>query len=622
MRKLKIAWLLLVSLTTSIGLSAQTVSGKLIDENSQPLPYANVVLLSLPDSTFVTGTISGEDGSFTLEATSKNQILKISSIGYRTVYKPTAPANLGIVQLVSDAQQLGEVVVKADLPKTRVKGDAMVTTVAGSILENAGTGNDLLNKIPGVSANEGDIKVFGAGTPEIYINGRKVRDKSELDQLASDNIKSVEVVNNPGSRYDATVNAVIRIQTKKPQREGFGVNNRFYAGYGYGWNVLDQYNFNYRKGGFDLSGMLYGKKGYTEDRKTITQKTLLDKTWIQDSYLSTQYDMKDISAMLSLNYQFNENHSLGVRYDYDRTPERHETVNPMNTLVYQDDALYEESHTTGWRNTQETRHTLNAYYNGRVGDWNIDLNADGFWSDTKNPQEMLEQFTPAGGSLQKQTVTTKNLTDNTLYATKLIFGHPLWGGNLSFGGEYTYTNRDNAYTNVEGILDDNNSNIKENSTSAFLEYAHSFGKLQAQLGVRYEHLSSDYYEDSKYMDEQSRTYDNVFPSVSLNLPIGKVQTQLTYTGSIYRPSYWMLRSDIMYGNRYTYEGGNPLLRPSLINRLTLNVSYKWIYLNSRYIRGKDAITQLSRAYSEDNPTVSLHSFYNMYNSDKLYTTMV
>ena len=73
-----------------------------------------------------------------------------------------------------------------------------------------------------------------------------------------------------------------------------------------------------RKGGFDLSGMLYGKKGYKEDRKTITQKTLLDETWIQDSYLCTQYDMKDVSAMLSLNYQFNENHSLGARYDYNR----------------------------------------------------------------------------------------------------------------------------------------------------------------------------------------------------------------------------------------------------------------------------------------------------------------
>lgn len=129
MKTLRKTLLLLCSLAASFGLSAQTVSGKLIDENSQPLPYANVVLLSLPDSAFVSGTISGEDGSFTLETTSENQIVKISSIGYKTVCKPVSPADMGIVQLVSDAQMLGEVVVKAGLPKMQLKGDAMVTTV-------------------------------------------------------------------------------------------------------------------------------------------------------------------------------------------------------------------------------------------------------------------------------------------------------------------------------------------------------------------------------------------------------------------------------------------------------------------------------------------------------------
>ena len=191
------------------------------------MPYANVVLLSLPDSAFVSGTISGEDGSFTLETTSENQIVKISSIGYKTVCKPVSPANIGIVQLVSDAQMLGEVVVKAGLPKMQLKGDAMVTTVQGSILEKAGTGEDLLDKLPGVSADDGEVRVFGAGAPEIYINGRKVRDNSELNQLSSDNIKSVEVVNNPGSRYDAMVNAVIRIRTKKTARRRFRIRQPF-----------------------------------------------------------------------------------------------------------------------------------------------------------------------------------------------------------------------------------------------------------------------------------------------------------------------------------------------------------------------------------------------------------
>ena len=224
---LKKTLLLLCYLILPLGVSAQTVKGKLIDENSQPLPFANVVLLSLPDSAFVNGTVSGEDGAFTLEATSENQIVKISSIGYKTVCKPISPANIGIVQLVSDAQVLGEVVVKADLPKMQLKGDAMVTTVQGSILEKAGTGEDLLNKIPGVSAGDDEVNVFGSGTPEIYINGRKVRDNSELDQLASDQIKRVEVVKNPGARYDASVKAVIRIITKKAVGEDFGFNNRF-----------------------------------------------------------------------------------------------------------------------------------------------------------------------------------------------------------------------------------------------------------------------------------------------------------------------------------------------------------------------------------------------------------
>ena len=93
-----------ISTFLSIGISAQTVSGKLIDENSQPLPYANVVLLSLPDSTFVTGTISGEDGTFSLSTTAEKQLVRISSIGYNTLYRPTQPANMGVIQMTTDTQ--------------------------------------------------------------------------------------------------------------------------------------------------------------------------------------------------------------------------------------------------------------------------------------------------------------------------------------------------------------------------------------------------------------------------------------------------------------------------------------------------------------------------------------
>ena len=196
---------------TSLTANSQTISGKLVEENGKPLPYANVVLLSLPDLAFVSGTISEEDGAFTLEATSENQIVKISSIGYKTVYRPVSPANIGIVQLESDAQLLNEVVVKGNLPVTRMKGDAMVTNVENSVLSKAGSANDVLAKIPGITKKQDVFEVFGKGTPLIYINGRKLHDLSELEQLNSNDIKNVEVIRNPGSRYDATVKAALQL---------------------------------------------------------------------------------------------------------------------------------------------------------------------------------------------------------------------------------------------------------------------------------------------------------------------------------------------------------------------------------------------------------------------------
>ena len=618
--KQRIAFLCL-ALVATFAVRAQSLTGKLIDENHQPLPYANIVLLSLPDSAFVAGVVSGDDGTFVLNAACQNRLIRISSIGYTTIYKECTGQDLGILQLQPDAQVLGEVVVKADLPKVRLKGDAQVTTVQGSILEQAGTGNDLLNKLPGVSADEGTVNVFGSGEAEIYINGRKMRDASELDQLESDNIKRVEVVRNPGARYDATVQAVVRIYTKRPQGEGFGVNNRFLVRHYYRMNVLDQLNFNYRKGGFDLSGMVFGSRIYGEENKTLLTETFLDKTWRQESDLRTDYTSVNLSAMLSLNYQFNENHSVGIRYDYDRTPKDKLNFNPMQSDVFQDDALYEQNTTNGWQKNPSTSHTLNVYYNGQAGDWNIDFNADGLWSYSKTLQDMNERYIPTGEAPQEQRVTSYNKDENTLYAAKLIISRPLWEGNLSFGGEYTYTDHVNTYINDQGILDDDHSDIRENNASAFLEYARTFGKLQAQAGVRYEHLVSDYYENEVRMDEQSRTYDNVFPSLSLALPVGKAQLSLSYTGSINRPSYYLLRSNITYANRYTYEGGNPLLRPSLIHRLSADISWKWIYFNARYTRIKDFIIQQTGAYSEDNPSISLITYLNKGDADKLYLTL-
>ena len=140
----------------------QDWGGKVIDENGEPMPFVNVVLLSLPDSAFVQGAMTDEQGMFKIVTNVSNGVFKVSSVGYQTLY---INAGEGLtIQMKEDTQILGEVVVKGQLPKTHVKGDAMRTTVAGTILEKAGTVSDALKRIPSLEADrDGGVTVLGRG---------------------------------------------------------------------------------------------------------------------------------------------------------------------------------------------------------------------------------------------------------------------------------------------------------------------------------------------------------------------------------------------------------------------------------------------------------------------------
>ena len=199
----------------------QDVIGKVIDKDNNPVPFVNVVLLSLPDSAFVQGAVTDEQGMFKIVTSLHEGLLKLSSVGYETLFLNINTTNELTIQMMDDTQMLGEVVVKSQLPQTHAKGDAMRTTVAGTIREKAGTVSDALSKIPSLEAErDGAVKVMGRGDAEVYINGRRVQDNSELSRLRSDQIQHVDVVQNPGARYAASTKAVVRITLKKAQGEG------------------------------------------------------------------------------------------------------------------------------------------------------------------------------------------------------------------------------------------------------------------------------------------------------------------------------------------------------------------------------------------------------------------
>lgn len=438
-----------VIFTTALCLSAMTqmmaqnITGKVMDTKGEPLAFANVVLLNRTDSAFVKGAMSGEDGSFVIDTSCNGGIIKVSSVGYKTVCKDCTGENVGIIKMEEDSKMLGEVVVKSSLPKTVLKNGGMTTTVAGSVLEKAGTMEHLLDRIPKVSAQNGSIEVFGRGEPVIYINGRQMRDRSELDRLQSDNIKSVEVITNPGARYAASTRAVIRITTKKMLGEGFGFDAMTTGEYDEKENFggYSQLNMSYRKNGLELGAYAFGAKQYQPNNQDLQQKTYLDKTWNQKSENRQVSIVEAINFRLDASYQLDANNSIGANFGFLRNPKQTCEAN-MTTAIWQDDEQTESSDSHANFFEQKSTLSSNIYYVGKLGKLGIDFNTDWLWSKNNEDVVTKEQYQEVGMDAQSQTV--HSLTDKKyrLLAYK-------W---LTFDMTYSHTSH-TMMSNVETYKD-------------------------------------------------------------------------------------------------------------------------------------------------------------------------
>ena len=267
----------------------------------------------------------------------------------------------------NQTHELSGVVVKGRLPKTRVKGDAMRTTVAGTILEKAGTMSDALSKIPSLEAErDGGVKVLGRGDAEVYINGRRVQDMKELSRLRSDQIQHVDVVQNPGARYAASVKAVVRITLKKAQDEGLSFQNSTQFMYQYGGSLNDNFTANYRTGGLDVTGSFWvGTYNHWKGLQVNDMLYYVGPDQVTGhSTQEIRHPWHAWSPQLQLNYMVNENHTFGAYYKFDRTPSG-ETKGDYLTDMFENGILTERSASYIWQDQSVKKHIFNAYYNGK-----------------------------------------------------------------------------------------------------------------------------------------------------------------------------------------------------------------------------------------------------------------
>ena len=582
---------IILSLAVAITATAATFTGTVLDEQGQPFAFANVVLLNPADSAFISGTTTDDAGAFSLTAEQSSAIVKISYIGYETKCVYATTGNLGTIQLHPEATMLGEVVVKGVRPTYKLTTEGIKTDVDGTLLSKVGTATEVLGNLPGVQKKGTSVEVFGKGTPLIYINGRQMRNESELAQLSSENIQSVELVTNPGAKYKADVEAVILIKTKRPQGEGFSFDTQasFWASK-YSDLALGL-NWNYRHKGLDVFGSVWYNDDRYKSEETVAFDVSADKQWHHEGLSFSRRHANSLYSSWGVNYIFNDRHAVGARYET-KAHFLDRTTGWVVADVTADGAFYDHlDNDLFMKKTSNMPHTLNVYYNGRVGKTSIDFNTDYVFfkdhTDFINNEVSQEQ--------ESRTVTSQSVQRNQLWASKLVLSWQLWGGNLQVGGEYDHTRRNDDYVNPENIVPTTFTEQRERNYILFTEYSRPLPFGQLRLGLRNGNVTSDYYDSGVRVAEQCRTYHHFFPSVGLMARAGKVQLMLNYGMKIMRPYYFMLSGNTTYANRFTWNRGNPMLQPSVVNSLSVMAMWRWMSVMLDYKRTNDVIVNVGEA---------------------------
>ncbi|MCL2290354.1 MAG: TonB-dependent receptor [Bacteroidetes bacterium] len=598
----KIKALLFILFCVSTSLQAQNITGMLVDAHSkEPLPFVNVVLLKAMDSTFVKGVISDRDGSFNIELPQTDKyLLRINYLGYESKIIDVQQNNVDAIPLFPNSQLLNEAVVATTAKIFKIEDGGMSTQIQDTWLQNLGSANEVLTQLPLVTQDGENFTVFGKGTPLIYVNNRLVRDITELQEINSADIKKITVITSPGAEYDATVQSVIKIETVRPQGEGLSgtVTGNLHVDRKFSHSEL--VNLNYRKKNLDIFGMLRFSQAKDKSYMILEQNTHFNDQILTILNSEHDYHRMNIRSNLGFNYLFGKDNSVGAKYELTSTPlAQGELISNMD--VYRNNQFI-ETFASDWNtNDKRNAHYVNSYlYLGQFKWLTVKLDMDFRIGNNSGSQNVLNYYDHI-----TESIATNSNQNHYLYATKLVMATPIKAGKLNYGGEYAYTyNHQDFKVNDEGEaqnLSPNNNTAKQNLLAAFASFSYPFGNFSADLGLRYENTDFNYFANGIKEEDQSKIYHNLFPNVGISYNNVKhsIAATLSYRSTIYRPSYYQLRNSMQYDSPYTYEAGNPYLKPMIANTLSGLFMWKDITLMVNFDMYENSILDIPEQYSDE-----------------------
>ncbi|MCM4154975.1 TonB-dependent receptor [Gramella sp. AN32] len=583
--------------------SQNDLRGLLVDEQNQPVAFANVILLNAQDSTGVyKGSVSQENGSFVLENIADSVFLfKASFIGYKDVLRRldiSGDKDLGKIIMSEASDQLDEVTITGRKPKITREIDRLVFDVENSSLSSGNTWN-ILRRSPGVIDNQGQLLVRNAAV-QIYINDRKVylsatELKTLLESYSAENIKLIEVITNPPAKYDAEGGAILNIVTSKSISPGYkgsvegsytqGVYSKFKLGTSHYFqgdklNVFANYSFSPRK-------------DYKNDDSYINfiRDGQLFSRWETDFTRATTSRAHNANAILD--YTLSEKSSLNFSVNGNFSPKRNFN-NDVSTEIYNAQMMLDSTLITDSEvNTDQDNIALNASFTTSLENGG-DLTLMGHYTkfNQQRDQHILSRyFNSEGNSLGAIEFDTNANQDINIATAQVDYSGSLGSSVFEIGSKYSMIDSESGidYFNageLRNLYSDlsNNFLYDENIFAGYVSLSHDWEKWSAKAGLRGEYTDRQG-ESTSTNDVLSRNYFELFPTAFLQYRASENHNfTLDYSRRIQRPRYESLNPFRYFLNETNYNSGNPNLIASISDNFNLNYTLKNAYFFDLYYR--------------------------------------
>lgn len=617
--------------------------GRVSNASKQSVEAATITLLKAKDSSILKTVISDPGGKFEFSNLKAGKyLLQVTASGFSPFLSQAVELQSGQpalelqpFELAVESKELKGVVVTGRKPFIEQRIDKMIVNVDAAVTNAGSNALEVLEKSPGVTIDrDGAIALKGKQQVMVMLDGRPTllspQDLTNLlRNMPASSIETIEIMTNPSAKYDAQGNSgVINIKTKKNKQKGFNGSVSLNYGQGKYWRKNDNFNLNYRTGKFNF----FANGGYSKwngfNRLEI-ERNFKDASGDLTARLLSESNMRNQSDNYTLkvgtDYYLSQKTTLGFVASGFYNPEQFTSNNTsylQNANLVTDSIVYAQSANDNlWKNGSlnlNLRHQFDS--TGRE----LTMDLDYVRYRSASNQDFLNTTYNANWVKQNQETLRGDLpVDIDIYSAKADYTHPFKKGlkmETGIKSSYVETNSAAYYFNqsTDGEVPDysktNSFLYKENINAAYVNFSKQIKKWGFQAGLRYEHtyIRGLQYGNPTVTDSSfTRSYGNLFPTVFISYQASKNhQWGLNYGRRIDRPAYQDLNPFLFFLDKYTYQSGNPFIRPQYSDNVELSHTFKGFLT-----------TTLNYAYTTDFMTETFEQAKSP-NGDESFATIV